>query len=111
MTTQYLERTIELLKKGGYKRTVIFWENDKVTRKDTTGYTLFIELSKDGTVIDTWSIANGQIEHTPAQGQFNVSLTDAEVAAYKFSICDYRMWVDYGDDFPQVLEMGTVRLK
>lgn len=111
MADQYLERTIELLLKGGYKRTVIFWENDKVTRKNTNGYTLFLEISKNGAVIDTWSIASGHVVHTPAQGQFNFSVTSTTISGYKFQTADYKMWVDYGDAYPQVLEMGTVRIK
>lgn len=111
MAEQYLERDIKFLRRGGYKRTVIFWENDKVTRKDTTGYTLFLELSKNNKVIETLSIASGHIQHTPAQGQFNISLTDTEVLAFDFTSAEYRMWVDYGDDYPQVLEKGTVRIE
>lgn len=111
MAEQYIQGEIALLKKGGYHRSVIFWEDDNVTRKNTTGYTLFVELSQRGTVIDTWSIANGQIEHTPLQGQFNIRLTDEQVLAYKFAKADYRMWVDYGDDYPQVLEIGIARVK
>lgn len=110
-TTQYLSRDIEFLKKGGYKRTIIFWENDKVTRKNTTGYTLFMELSKDGSVIATLSEDSGHIIHTPSQGQFNISLTDDNIAGYSFASADYRTWVDYGDNYPQVLEIGTVRIK
>lgn len=107
---EYLQREIKLLIRGGYKRTVIFWEN-KVTRKNTTGYTLFIEFTKGGKVIGTLSEESGNIIHTAAQGQFNVQLTDAEVLAYEHATMDYRMWVDYGDDFPQVLEKGTVRIE
>lgn len=110
-TTQYLSRDIEFLKKGGYKRTMIFWEDDKVTRKNTTGYTLFMQFSKEGAEIATLSIASGHIVHTPSQGQFNISLTDDDIAGYSFASADYRTWVDYGDNYPQVLEMGTVRIK
>lgn len=109
-TRQYIESVITLLRRGGYHRTIILWEDDKVTRKNTTGYTMFFEISKNGKVIDTWSIAGGQIEHTPMQGQFNLRLTDADVLGYKFSVADFRAWIDYGDDYPQVFEKGTVRI-
>lgn len=108
---QYIESEIELLRRGGFQTTYIFWQDDNVSREDTTGWTLFVEISKNGQVIDTWSIANGQIEHTPSQGQFNIRLTDAQVLAYKFAQADYRVWVDYGDDYPQVLEIGIARVK
>lgn len=110
-TVQYLSREIEFLKKGGYKRTMILWEDDHVTRKDTTGYTMFMQISKNGAVIATLSIASGHIVHTPSQGQFNISLTDAEILAYSFAVADYRTWVNWGDNYPQVLEIGIVRIK
>lgn len=108
--TQYLTGEIKLVKPGGWKRTVIFWEDDEVTRVNTTGKSLFLMFYRGGKILATISEDSGQIEHTPDQGQFNISITDDQLAAYPFQSAEYKMWVDNGDEYPQVIEIGTVRV-
>lgn len=110
MANQYLTGTITLLRRGGWKRTVIFWEDDKVTRKDTTGKKLYLEFYRGNESIATLSEDSGHIVHTPAQGQFNISITDDTVLGYEFQSCSFRMWLDNGTEYPQVIQVGNVRV-
>ena len=103
---------ITIKKQGGWKRTVIFWtDQSRTTRKDTTGKTLRVEIRKGNELIDTLSEDTGNVVHTPLQGQFNVSVTAAKALAFDFQSAEFRFILDHGDDFPQVIDMGEIRIK
>jgi len=98
---------------GDWHETVLFYEDDEVTPKDTTGWEMTMLIQKsypNGETYDTLTVANGKIEATPLNGQFNLNLTVAEIEAYDFTAGVYRMIVDYGDGNVQVFRLGNVKV-
>lgn len=109
---QYLKDDIELVRGGDWHETILFYEDDGVTPKDVTDWDMefVIQKSPNGLVFDLLSVANGRIIPTPLNGQFNLSLSAAEVDGYDFTSAVYRMRVDYGDGNIQVFRLGNVRV-
>lgn len=110
---QYLRDDIEIVRGGDWHETVLVYEDDEVTPKDTTGWSMTRTIQKsypNGEVYDTLTIANGKIVHTPANGQFNLNLTAAQIAAYDFTAAVYRDVFDYGDGSTQVIRLGNVKV-
>jgi hypothetical protein len=109
---QYLRDNIELVLGGDWHETANFFEDDEVTAKNTTGYsmTMTIFSSSNGEVYDVLTVANGKVIHTPASGQFNFNLTVDEILAYEFRSASYRMVVDYGDGNVQAIRVGTIKV-
>lgn len=110
---QYLRDDIEIVRGGDWHETILFYEDDEVTAKDTTDWSMTMTIQKsypNGEVYDTLTVANGKIETTPSNGQFNLNLTAAEIEAYDFTSAVYRMAVDYGDGNTQVIRLGNVKV-
>lgn len=103
---------ITLRRFGDWHRTINLFADDKVTAKNTTGYTMTMNiLSKpeNGELYDTLTIANGKIVHTPASGQFNLNLTAAQISAYEFSSAVFQIsMVDGSNTTP--LMSGMVKV-
>jgi hypothetical protein len=108
----YLRDDIELVLGGDWHETVNFFEDDEVTPQDTTGYTMTMTIfhASNGEVYDILTVANGKIIHTPASGQFNLNLTEAEISAYEFKSAGYRIVLDYGDGNKQTWRLGTIKV-
>lgn len=70
--------------------TVKLRENDGVTAKDTTGYTMTmtIKSSSNAQAIKTLVIDSG-ITHTPASGQFNLKIAYSDVNEFDFTSAIY----------------------
>jgi hypothetical protein len=103
---------ITIQKHGGWKRTAIFWtDKSRTVRKDTTGKTLRIEIHRGNELLETLNEASGNVVHTPAQGQFNISITQAQVLAFEFQSAEFRVILDHGNDYPQVIDKGTIRIE
>ena len=109
---KYLNDDIELLRGGDWHETITLYEDDGVTPKDTTGYTMtmLIEQSVNGKTLDTLETDGTRIVHTPASGQFNFNLTKAEIEAYPFTSAIYRTSIDYGDGNVQVWRKGNIKV-
>jgi hypothetical protein len=109
---QYLKDDIEFVRASDWHETILFYEDDGVTAKDTTDWTLTMTIQKspNGEVFDTLETDGARIVNTPSNGQFNLNLTAAEVEAYDFTSAVYRMTVDYGDGNVQVFRLGNVRI-
>ena len=75
--------------------TIKLKEDDRVTVKVTTDYemTMTIKSAQNGETYATLIIGTG-IEHTPAAGQFNISRTAAEIAAYDFTAAVYDIIIE-----------------
>jgi hypothetical protein len=111
---QYLRDDIEIVKGGDWHETMNLYSDDAGTViLDTTGYTLTRIIRKsfpNGDLLDTLSAGNGKIVHTPASGQFNLSLTETDIEAYDFTSAEYRDILDYGDGNKQVIRLGNVKV-
>jgi hypothetical protein len=87
-----IRRDITKMKRGSdWHWTIKLKENDRVTPKNTTGYTMTMTIRSgaNGEVYDTMTIANGKIVHTPASGQFNLNLTYTLIDGYDFVEAEY----------------------
>lgn len=109
---QYLKDEIELVLGGDWHETVNVFEDDEVTPKDTTGWSMTktIFSTTNGEVYDTLTVANGKVTHTPASGQFNFDLTEATISAYEFKNAMYRDVVTYADGTKQTWRIGTIKV-
>jgi len=110
---QYLRDDIEIVRGGDWHETINFYEDDGTTPLDTTGYTMTMNILKshpNGEPFDELTVASGNIIHTPASGQFNLSLTAAEIDEYNFTSAVFRMKLDYGDGTVQVFRIGNVKV-
>jgi len=111
---QYLRDDIEIVRGGDWHETWnLYSDNAGTVPLDTTGYTLTREIRKshpNGELLDTLSVENGKIIHTPASGQFNLNLTEAEIDEYDFVSAVYRDVLDYGDGNKQVVRLGNVKV-
>lgn len=108
-----ITKDVQLARGGDWHETINLFEDDKVTPKDTTGYSMTMQiLSKhqNGEVYDTLTVANGKIVHTPASGQFNLNLTAAEIDAYEFSSAVRRVVYDDGSGNTTPLLIGNVKV-
>lgn len=103
---------ITIRKQGGWKRTIIYWTDESRTaRKDTTGKTMRIEIRRGNELIETLNEASGNVVHTPLQGQFNFYITAAKALTFEFQSAEFRAILDHGDDFPQVVDFGEIRIQ
>ena len=99
-----------LTRGGDWHETINLFEDDKVTPKDTTGYSMtmyILSAHQNGELYDTLTVANGKIVHTPASGQFNLNLTAAQIDAYDFSSCVRRVVFDDGSGNTTPLLIGN----
>jgi hypothetical protein len=103
---------IAIKKHEGWKRTIIYWTDESRTaRKDTTGKTMRMEIYKGSDILETLSEDSGNVVHTPAQGQFNLSATVDQILAWTFQSAKFRIIVDNGDDYPRVIDSGPIRVE
>lgn len=81
-----VRRDIEMKRGADWSWTIKLRENDGVTVKDTTGYTMTmtIKSSANREEYDVLTIGDG-ITHTPASGQFNLKITYSDVNEYEFT--------------------------
>lgn len=87
-------------------------EDDNITPKNTTGYTaeFIIYSSENGETYTTLTIAGGGIEHTPAQGLFNIVLTEAVIDTLDFKTANYKFIVTDSSDSPTCFFMGRLKV-
>jgi len=103
---------IKIKKQEGWKRTIIYWTDESRTaRKDTTGKTLRVEIYKGSQILETLNEDSGNVVHTPAQGQFNLSATRDQVLGWEFQSASFRVVVDSGDDYPKIIDSGVIRIE
>lgn len=79
--------TIVLVRGADYHETTNYYEDDKVTPEDTTGWSSSLYIlsnHRNGKQYDLLSTNNGRIINTPASGQFNYNWLAAEIDAYDF---------------------------
>jgi len=110
---QFLEDDIVLVRGGDWHETIIAYEDDEVTPKDTTGWLMTMTILKrfpNGEEFDNLTTDGTRIVNTPANGQFNLNLTKAEIEAYNFTAAVYRMTIDYGDGNVQVVRLGNIKV-
>jgi hypothetical protein len=106
-------KDIEITRGGDWHETIELLEDDKVTPKDTTGYTMsmfILSRHQNGDLYDTLTVANGKIVHTPVSGQFNLNLTAAQIDAYEFTSAVRRVVFDDGAGNTTPLMIGNVRV-
>ena len=104
-------KDIVLTRGGDWHETINLFEDDKVTPKNSTGYSMtmiILSAHQNGEVYDTLSVANGKIIHTPASGQFNLNLTAAEIDGYEFVNAVRRIVLDDGAGNLTPLLIGNV---
>lgn len=108
----YLKDDIELVRGGDWHETILCREDDEVTPKDTTNWTMTMTISKseNGEPFDTLTTDGTRIVNTPASGQFNLNLTAAEIEAYNWTTAVYRMLIDYGDGNKQIIRIGKIKV-
>lgn len=87
-------------------------EDDNVTPINTTDYTaeFVIYSSENGEVYTTLTIAGGNITHTPAQGLFNIVLTESDIDALDFKTAKYKFIVTDDNDSPTCFFMGRLKV-
>ena len=112
MMVAYLQDEMELVRKGDYRETFLFYEDDGVTPKNTTGWlmTMWITKGPNGEEFDTLTTDGVRIVNTPASGQFNLNILKAEIEAYNWTTADYRIGIDYGTGVYQVWRMGKIKV-
>lgn len=108
----YLKDDIEFQKGGDWHETITVYEDDGVTPKDTTDWTLtrVITAGVNGKELDRLETDGTRIINTPASGQFNLNLTAAEVDAYPWQTAIYRDILTYDTGEKQVVRIGAVRV-
>lgn len=87
-------------------------EDDNITPKNTTGYTVefIIYSSENGEVYTTLTIAGGGVDHTPAQGLFNILLTEAAIDALDFKTANYKFVVTDSGGGSTCFFMGRLKV-
>lgn len=108
-----LTQDITLARGGDWHETINLFEDDKVTPKNTTGYSMtmtILSAHQNGEVYDTLTVSNGKIVHTPASGQFNLNLTAAQIDAYEFAAAVRRVVFDDGSGNLTPLLIGNVKV-
>jgi len=108
----YLKDDIELQRGGDWHETITVYEDDGVTPKDTTDWTLTMIITKsaNGEELDRLETDGTRIINTPASGQFNLNLTAAEVDAYPWQAAIFRLVLEYDTGDKQIVRMGAVRV-
>lgn len=93
-----VRRDIEMKRGADWNTTIKLRENDGVTVKNTTDYTMTmtIKSSSNGDVFDELTIDDG-ITHTPASGQFNLKVPYSDVNEYQFTSAIYDLIVVNAD--------------
>jgi len=89
-----VRRDIEMKRGMDWNWTIKLRENDNVTVKNTTGFTMEMRIksSSNGDLYKTLSIGSG-IAHTPASGQFNLLVSYADVNEFEFTNAIYDLIV------------------
>lgn len=108
----YLKDDIELVKGGDWHETIYCLEDDGVTPKNITNWTMTMVIVKspNGEEFDNLTTDGTRIVKTIASGQFNFNIMMAEIEAYDFSVADYKMAINYGDGNNQVWRKGTIKV-
>lgn len=113
ITTYPIIWDAKITRGGDWRQTILLREDDGVTPKNTTGYSMTMTIMKshpNGEVYDTLSTANGRIVNTTANGQFNIKLTAAEIDAYDFTTAVRRIVYDDGAGNTTPFAIGDVRV-
>lgn len=107
-----ITKNIQVARGGDWHMTINLFEDDKVTPKNTTGYTMTVTFmsAHNGEIYDQLTIANGKIVHTPASGQFNLNLTAAQIDPYDFATAVHRITFTDGSGNITPLAIGTVKV-
>lgn len=104
---------LELVRGGDWHHSVLLYEDDRVTPKNTTGYSMTMKVMKshpNGELYDTLSTGNGRIVNTPSSGLFSINLTAAQIDAYDFTSAVHRITYDDGAGNITPLAIGTVQV-
>ena len=103
---------ITLIKGSDWHETINLFEDDKVTPKITTDFTMEMTIisGPNGEIYDFLSVENNRIVHTPSIGQFNIDLEAAEIEAYDFLIAERKVILKETGEGQVVLIMGQVKV-
>lgn len=84
----------KMQRRSDFTMTIQYLEDDEVTPKNTTGYSMsiFIRAAPNGELYDELQVG-AEITHTPAEGLFTVRVPAATVDGYKFSRAVYDVQV------------------
>lgn len=86
-------------------------QDDNITPLDTTGYTaeFIIYSSENGETYTTLTVGSG-ITHTPAQGLFNIVLTESTIDALDFKTANYKFIVTDSGGGSTPFFMGRLKI-
>ena len=104
---------VTLTKGGDWAETINLYEDDGTTVKDTTGYSMIMTITTPDGVVQTTltTVASAGIVHTPALGQFNLSLGYAAIQAYTWASAERRVIITDAASIKTVLIIGNVSVR
>lgn len=108
---RYLQDDIDLLLGEIWDETINFYE-DNNDPTDTTDWEMTLEIRKsfpNGDQLDVLTTDGTRIINTPGSGQFNLLITKEQIAAYGWTMAEYRTTLDYAGT-SKVIRMGKIRV-
>ncbi len=106
-----IKRDYKIKRNKDFNLTIQLRENDRVTPKVTTGYsmTVTIRAGQNGEVYATWTTSD-YITHTAASGTFAISVPASVLIAYDWANAVYEIQITSNTGAKDVPFEGTMNL-
>lgn len=106
-----IKRDYKIKRNKDFNLTIQLRENDRVTPKVTTGYTITVTIKsgQNGETYDTWAIGT-YITHTPASGHFSISVPASALIAYDWANAEYEIQITDAGGAKDVPFIGSMTL-